>query len=232
MKLVKRALGIGVVAIMVAGFTYSSVAVAQEGGPPGLQPVLGPTGGPVGPGSADEAVGPAVIGELPAGPSVGGPAVGGPVAGGPEVGGPAPGGPAPGGPAIGGPAPSGPAPGGPAIVGPAIGGGAPLEAPALVHHFVFAEKWEGYGKGHEFRMELMLFVDGTFKMLAPDHGHGRYGHHKSKMGEWVGGWHLDDDELKIEYKSHGHNVGFITVAKEGLRLRMNGRRWVDILTVK
>jgi hypothetical protein len=78
-------------------------------------------------------------------------------------------------------------------------------------------------------MELLLFVDGTFKMLAPGHG---YRHWDGKLVEYVGGWKLDDDDLMIEYKDGGYNHGFITVAKEGLRLRMDGHRWVDILTVK
>jgi hypothetical protein len=204
MKVQASVLGIGLLAVVVAGFSHSTVAFAQEGGAPVLQAIAGPAGGgaPDGAGPAPEALGPAPGGELPAG----GAPVGGPVI-------------------------EGAAPGGPALVeGPAlVGGPAPVVAPALVHHFVFVESWKGYGKAHEIRMELLLFVDGTFKMLAPERGYGR---HELKMVEWLGGWHLDDDVLMIEYEGHGHNTGFITVAKEGLRLRMNGHRWVDILTVK
>lgn len=225
MKSLFGVLSSGVASLALFGTISSGgpLPAAAEGAD-ALSQVLNPivAAAPADPAAAGEGVAPGGAGGPAAGggPAAPAPAVAGPVG---EAGGPVEGGPVEGGPAV--------VEGGPIVEeGPAL--------PPLLHHFMYVQTHRYYGGVYEYKMELMLFEDHSFKFIMPKedeewggwHGEGRCEEYDD-TGWTTGTWELAEDELCLAFADGFERHGLFTIGAKGPMLRYDGMRWNDILAI-
>lgn len=132
--------------------------------------------------------------------------------------------------------PDGPAVGpGPAVVAAvdAPAPDAPPPGPALQHHFVHVARFPGFNQEIEHRMELMLFVDGSFNLIhpaMPDFGDG-FCDKDAGPTTMIGNWGVKGNHLILQFSDGFEDFGLVTIGAAGPVLRFDGCRWTDLLAV-